>query len=281
LIWNAGHDWASFRWQLQHFGTGDVRRSSMGASFTHAVVYLTPPVALAGLLGITRVRGARRQVLLVPALGLILPVLLGPADSPRNLLSGVALLLLLAGEALEGWLARKRGLLWAAAGVLALATCVYGAGTVQETMAPSPLPSSSAAGAIRYESAGWRRMGPGLVRAARVWALDYQIVAQLRYYSGHPVQTAWGQYRLWGIPAFCGPGAPDGEVQIVALAYLDPGFVTQRLADSFGEVSGPIAFELAEDKRLYSWTARDCTVDQETFVERFDFMALLQAGGGA
>ena len=281
LIWNARHDWASFGWQFQHFGTGTVRPSSMWVSLLHAVVYLTPPVALAGVLGASGVRGVRRQVLLVPALGLVLPLLLGPADSPRNLLSGLALLLLLAGDALDGWLAHKRGLLWAAIGVLMLVTGVYGVGTVQETMAAGPLPSSSAAGAIRFESAGWRRLGPELVRAARVFALDYNIAAQLRYYSGHPVQTAWGQYRLWGIPAFCGPDAPDAGVQVVALGFLDPQFVTQRLADSFEQVSDPVAFELGEDKVLYSWVADGCTVDQEAFLGRFDFMALLKAGGGA
>lgn len=280
LIWNAGHDWASFRWQFQHFGTGTILRSTLWAKGLHAIVYLTPPLALVAVLGALQVRGLRRQVLLVPALALTAPILLGPADSPRNLLTGLTLLLLLAGDALDRWIAQRPRPAWGLLGALVLAASVYGLGTVAETQRPTGLPASSAARAARVEGAGWRAVGPELVDAAEVFALDYSIAAQASYYSGRAVHTAWGQYRIWGIPPICGPGAPD-EVQIVALGYLDPPWVTRRLAGSFGRVEGPVALEMGEGKVLYTWTARGCTLDQETFLDRFDLLTLLEAGGGA
>jgi 4-amino-4-deoxy-L-arabinose transferase-like glycosyltransferase len=281
LIWNAGHDWASFRWQIQHFGTGTLFRSSVWAKVLHAVVYLTPPLALLGMLGVTRVRTLERQMLLVPALALTVPILVGPADSPRNLLTGSALLFLLAGDALDRWIAARPYIAWGGVGVLMLVSSVFGLGTVVETWRPTPLPSSSVAPAARIEGAGWRAVGPELVTGAQVFALDYSIASQAAFYSGRPVHTAWGQYQVWGIPPICGPGAPEGEIRILALGYLDPQFVTQRLAETFGHVQGPVALEMGEGKVLYAWTAYDCRVDQQTFLDRFDFMALLETGGGA
>jgi hypothetical protein len=281
LVWNAGHDWVSFRWQFQHFGTGTVFRSSVWANVLHAIAYLTPPLALAGGLAVLQFRGLRRQMLLVPALALTLPILLGPTDSPRNLLTGLALLLVLAGEALDRWIARGRWWAWAAVGVLLLSAVLYGLGTVSETMSPAVLPSSSVARAVRVDGAGWRSVGPSLVGEDEVFALDYSIASQLRYYGGRPVYTAWGQYRLWGIPSICGPDARVGSVQIVALGYVDPQFVTRRLSETFHQVQGPRQMDLGEGKTLYAWTVEGCTVDQETLLERFDLLGLLEAGGGA
>jgi 4-amino-4-deoxy-L-arabinose transferase-like glycosyltransferase len=281
LAWNARHDWASFRWQIQHFGTGTLFRSPGWTKVLHAVVYLTPPLALLGMLGVTQVRTLKRQVLLVPALALTVPILVGPADSPRNLLTGSAVLLLLASDALDRWIAVWPKMAWGVLGVLLLLSSVYGVGTVVETWRSTPLPSSSAARAVRIEGAGWRAVGPELVSAAQVFALDYSIASQAAFYSGRLVHTAWGQYQVWGIPPICGPGAPEGGIQILALEYLDPQFVSRRLGETFGQVQGPIALAMGGGKVLYTWTAYDCRVDQETFLERFDFMTLLEAGGGA
>jgi hypothetical protein len=280
LIWNAGHDWASFRWQFQHFGTGTVFRSDVLTNVAHAIRYLTPPLVLVGALGVARVRGLERQMLLFPALALILPVLLGPTDSPRNLLTGVALLLVLTGDLLDPWIARRKRLAWPAIAVGLLITGVYGLGTVVETMQPSVLPSSPVGHAIRVDSAGWRAVGPRLASEAEVFALDYSIASQLTYYSGRPVHTAWGQYRLWGIPAICGPDAPKTDVQIVALGFLDPALVTQRLSETFEQVQGPVEIEMGEGRALRTWSVRGCTVAQDVFLERFDFLALVEAGGG-
>jgi len=280
LIWNARHDWTSFCWQFQHFATGTVFRSTVRANVLHAIGYLTPPLALVGVLGVSQARELRRQILLVPALALTLPILLGPTDSPRNLLTGLALLLLLAGDLLDRWIARSSRLARSALGLCLLWAGAYGAGTAIETMAPSVLPTSPIARAIRVDGAGWRGVDLEFVDEAEVFALDYSIASQLRYYSARTVYTAWGQYRLWGIPVLCGPGAPGAGVQIVALGYLDPQFVTRRLVEVFDRVEGPVRMEMGEGKLLYCWTARGCTVDQAAFLDRFDFLALLEAGGG-
>jgi 4-amino-4-deoxy-L-arabinose transferase-like glycosyltransferase len=277
LVWNAQRDWASFRWQFQHFGAGTIFRSTVQANLMHAIRYLTPTLALAGVLGLSQVRELRRQLLLAPALALTLPILLGPTDSPRNLLTGLALLLVLAGDAFDRWIARSSRLAWSALGLCLLGASVYGVGTVIETMAPSVLPSSTIGSAIRVDGAGWRTVGLEFEDEAEVFALDYSIASQLRYYTGRPVHTAWAQYQLWGIPALCGPYGTD--VQIVALGYVEPQFVTQRLIESFDQVEGPVELAMGEGKVLYTWTAHSCTIDQVTFLERFDFLTLVEAGG--
>jgi len=292
LFWNAGRDWASFRWQIQHFGTGTVFRSPLRANVQHAILYLTPPLALLGALGAAQFRGAQRQVLLVPALALTLPILLGPTDSPRNLLAGWALLLLLAGDALDRWLGRggkperqdrqvrgkRQALAWGVLGVLFLWASVYGVGTVAETMRPTALPSSSIAGPIRLDALGWQTIDAAQLQAeASLFALDYSIASQMRYYTGLDVQTAWGQYRVWGVPAVCGPDAPQGDVHILALHHVDLDLVSERLRESFRQVQDPSELALGEGKVLYVWTVRGCTVDQDTFLERFDFLGLIEA----
>jgi 4-amino-4-deoxy-L-arabinose transferase-like glycosyltransferase len=279
LAWNAGHDWASFRWQFQHFGAGTVFRSTPRSNVLHAVVYLTPPLALVGVLGVFQVQGLRRQILLVPALILSLPLLLGPTDSPRNLLTGWVLLFLLSGALFDRWIVRSGKLVWGIVGALLVWASAYGLGTVMETMAPTVLPSSSVAQPIRFDGAGWRTVGEALEPGVQVFALDYSIASQLRYYSGRPVQTAWGQYRLWGIPAICGPRAPQDRVQIVALGYLEPGSVSGRLRQTFDQVEGPVELGMGEGKVLYTWLVRGCRVDQGTFLDRLDLLKLLEDGG--
>jgi hypothetical protein len=279
LLWNATHDWASFRWQYQHFAAGPVIPSTLWRNATHALRYLTPPVALVAVLGALQVRGLRRQIVWVPALSLVLPLLLGPADSPRNLLSGVALLLLLAGDALDRWMDRARWVVWGTLGGLLAITGLYGLGTVVATERATVLPASSIASALRFDSSGWRDASVlGLRSQATVFALDYSIASQLRYYAGLPVYTTWGQYRLWGLPPICGPDAPERDVQIVGLDYLDPALVSARLHETFADVQGPTRFSLGE-KVLQLWTVRHCTVDQQTFLARFDFLELVRAGG--
>jgi hypothetical protein len=257
-----------------------VFRSTPQANLLHAGVYLTPPIVLVCAIGASRIRGAARQTLLIPALVLCLPILLGPTDSPRNLLTGVCLLLALAGDALDRWIDRAHSLGWAAAAVLLVGAGVYGLGTVVETMSRSALPASSAAEPIRVDGAGWRAVGDQFEDGTLIFALDYSIASQMRYYGGRPVHTAWGQYRMWGIPALCGADAGQERVQIAALGYLDPDHVSALLRQTFAQVQGPVRLEMGEDKVLYTWAVRGCGIEQERFLERFDFMSLLEAGAG-
>ncbi|MGC9335619.1 MAG: ArnT family glycosyltransferase, partial [Anaerolineae bacterium] len=104
LVWNAAHDWASFRWQLAHFTSPSPGIAFSGvlrqwlSNAQHAWTYLTPPVVLAGTLGLGRVRRSGERLLTLLSLALLLPVALSVANSPRNLIVGGLFLLLLTGE---------------------------------------------------------------------------------------------------------------------------------------------------------------------------------------
>ncbi len=284
LLWNATHEWASLGWQVRHFLTQGVGRSTLWGGLLHAFRYLTPPVALLAVLGAVCAVRRRQWVLVLPAALLVLPVLLGPADSPRNLVSGVALLLLPAADGIARWLtgARSPLLAWIVTVVVVSLTVVYGVGTVIGSVGPSILPSSSAAATVRRDALGWRDAPALDLNAdASLYAIDYSIASQLRYYTGRDVYTAWGQYRLWGVRAICDPENAQGAVQLIALPYVDRTLVTERLHESFREVQGPESSPLregAETKMLYTWLARGCLVDQETFLDRFDWMDLVAAG---
>jgi 4-amino-4-deoxy-L-arabinose transferase-like glycosyltransferase len=283
VLWNALHQWASFRWQVQHFVVGALYSSTPWGNLRHAVNYLTPPLALLAALGATRARGVRQRTLLIPAIVLIVPVILSPANSPRNLTTGVALLLPLAGYAIGCWLERAhRVTACLLLGVLAVWTCTFGIGTIIETRQPTLLPHTALATAIREDGLGWRSAGDlDLDPEVIMFALDYSIAAQLRYYTGIPAYTSWEQYRLWGIPEICGSGGDEvRDVQIVALSHVDPSVISERLLRAFNEAHGPkerMLREAEETKVLRTWTARDCRVDLATLVELLDFIDLMRA----
>jgi 4-amino-4-deoxy-L-arabinose transferase-like glycosyltransferase len=297
VAWNAAHNWASYRWQFAHLTVGVLNRSTLLGSLWHTVRYLTLPLALVALVGATQVRGARRQVLWVPALALAAPIALSPANSPRNLVTGTMLLLLLGSDAICRWATRPRSsltqrrsiraslLLCILAFLLSLWTGIYGLGTVLETLRPTAWPHSPAATTVRQEGLGWRDA------ANQSWdpevlhfAVDYNIASQLRYYTGLPVQTAWGQYRLWGYPELVGNGQED-DIVIVALSYIAPSdgapdLISTRLQTAFRQADGPTPLLLREGnetKQLNVWTAHGRRVDTETFLRMFDLLDLADA----
>lgn len=275
VIWNAAHDWASIRWQLSHATTNVTGTYSLLGNVAHALAYLTGPLVVAALLGIGRVRTPAERLLSLVALFLLLPVALSAANSPRNLASGLVPLLLLAGARLPASLPdRRRRALAVGMGCVALATAIYGVGTVVDLFHPSPWPSSSVVPAIRKDAAGWRELGPTLADVtAPIFALDYSVAAQIRYYAGRPATTAWGQYRIWGIPEL-------EDAVIVSQEYLPPDLVSSRLDGAFEEVEGPEILRITErgaTKELRIWQARGLRWDQEIFLQRFDFLTLLEA----
>jgi hypothetical protein len=254
-------------------------------------------VALLALIGAAQVRGAGRQMLWVAAMSLVAPIAISPAGSPRNLVAGTALLLALGSDAICRYATRRRApdtrpsrkskpsirgpaLPWVLALLLTLSASVYGLGTVLETLRPTAWPRSSAATALRQESLGWRdAANREWDRTAWHFAVDYSIASQLRYYTGLPVQTAWGQYRIWGIPELEGNGQED-KVVIVALPYVDTGLVSERLQVAFQQTEGPIPLPLREGsktKRLNAWSARGRLVDAGTFLQMFDLLGLAEA----
>lgn len=275
LLWNAAHGWASLRWQLSHAGFSLTGEYSLFGNAHHSLGYLTWPLVLLALLGLGSLRRPAGRLLGLVALCLLVPVLLSPADSPRNLTSGLAALLLLAGarwphpchRPRQQWLAG----LW---GLAISAAAVYGLGTVADLSGPCPLPASSAVPEIRRDAAGWHELGRELsARPAPFYALDYSLAAQIRYYAGQPAYTSWDQYRLWGIPE-------TRDWTVVGLDYLPPELVTERMAQAFAGVAGPDRFahqDLDVAKVVYVWRGEGLTLDQATFLRTFDFLTLLEA----
>jgi 4-amino-4-deoxy-L-arabinose transferase-like glycosyltransferase len=283
LAWNAAHQWSSFRWQLSHFLLGGIHSSTPWGNVWHAIWYLTPPLALFALVGVTQVVGPVRQILLLPAIASTVPVVLSPADSPRNLVAGLALLIILAGDVVVRVLGRlpkwSSGLAFGAPVLLA---GVYGFGSILQTWRPVLLPHSTIAPSIRQASAGWRAADQlGLDSTAYAFAVDYDIAAQLRYYTDLPVQTSWGQYRIWGVPKFCPsqPGRVD-DVTVIALGYVDPELISQRLALAFADVSEPRETVFADggmSKSVHTWRASGCFVDLSSFLDLLDLIELVRA----
>ncbi len=277
VAWNLGHDWASFRWQLAHVTRATVHRAGLLGNAHHAWAYLTGPLILLGAAGLWRVRTAAERLLTLLALFLLIPVVVSPINSPRNLSTGLVPLLLLAGTRLPRDTATtlQRAAAVAFASLL-LGVALFGVGTVVNLGGPSPLPHSSIVPAIRRDAAGWPALGALLEReSAPIFALDYSIAAQIRYYARRPAFTAWGQYRMWGIP-------PLQDATVVALDYLDPELVTQRLQDAFQRVEGPDRLTFTESgatKVVHVWQARGLRWDQQTFLRRFDFLTMLEETG--
>jgi 4-amino-4-deoxy-L-arabinose transferase-like glycosyltransferase len=275
VVWNAAHDWASFRWQLSHAGLDLTGGYSLLGSLYHSLVYLTWPLVVLALLGLGLVRRPAERLLTLVALLLLLPVALSRANSPRNLSTGLVLLFVLAGAR---WSAtpRRRWQTWLAAllAVMVGLGAIYGLGTVASLGGASAWPHSSIVPDIHRDAAGWRELGPALAGYPQpIFALDYSIASQIWYYAGGPAYTSWEQYRLWGIPPF-------QHASIVALDYLDEALVTERLEIAFASVAGPQSLRYEEqgaEKVVHIWQTEGLQVDQSTFLDQFDFLHLLEA----
>jgi 4-amino-4-deoxy-L-arabinose transferase-like glycosyltransferase len=275
VAWNATHDWLSFRWQLAHLAVSVSGDYSLSGNVRHSLAYLSPPLVALALAGVGCLRSPAERLLSFVALFLILPIALSPANSPRNLSSGLVVLLLLAGTRWPATLheTRRRALALLLAGVT-VATAIYGAGTVLNLSGPSAWPHSSVAPAIRRDAAGWRDLAPILTAyPSPIFALDYSIASQIQYYTGQPTYTAWGQYRIWGMPQF-------RDATVVSLDYLPEALVSARLRDAFQRVIGPQRFQFVErgaTKEVRIWRAEGLHLDQEDFLHTFDFLTLLEA----
>jgi 4-amino-4-deoxy-L-arabinose transferase-like glycosyltransferase len=274
LAWNGVHGWASLQWQLSHATTALGGSYSFISNIRHLLTYLTPPLAVLALAGVGRTRSPAERLLSLIALFLLLPIIVSPANSPRNLTSGLVPLFILAGTRLPAILSnRRRELALGLLAVVMLATTIYGLGTVMGLNGASLWPQSSVVSSILKDTAGWREVGQ-ILAASRgpVYALDYSIAGQIHYYTGRPAYTSHGQYRIWGIPHF-------EAVTIVSLEYLPEDLITNRLQKAFQHVEGPQRIRLTErgaTKELRVWQARGLRINLATFLREFDFLTLLE-----
>ncbi|MBN1262720.1 MAG: glycosyltransferase family 39 protein [Anaerolineae bacterium] len=296
LIWNAAHDWTTFRWQAQHFvslSPGDPGTQPAQAvgllrqwwrNARHAWFYLTWPVVLGALGGGAAAfagsglrHGLRRFLpqaeaarMLVLSAALILPVLLSPSNSPRNLASGMVFLFLLLGDRMGRFAGRAR-----VAGNLVLIGVaslglLYGYGTAAGVQGLAHPFVSNAVPRLQRDALGWQAFADALDRHpdVPVHTIDYTLAGQLHFYTGREVVTSWYQYRLWGIPDL-------DPALILAQDYLSPDCVTGHLGEMFRVVTSPEIYRDARfDARVYLWRVEALQVDPETLLDRLDFLTL-------
>ena len=301
VLWNAAHDWVSFRWQLSHFGMRSPGSQPLPLALQvltnarHAWTYLTPPVFLAGIVGLGRLRRARERLLSWVALAMLIPVALSAANSPRNLTTGWVLLLMLAGTRLRIWrlawpnrrsglgfsrglerqrsstVGRRRLLITGLTLGLFLALGAFGVGTVAALSGWLTPLQSGAVRDIMRDAVGWRALGDAFADwNGAILTVDYSIAAQITYYAGSPAVTPWGQYLLWDWPLL-------DPVLVVSREYLPMACVTQVLSEAFRVVDGPGVWRVEDfgiARELHLWRAKRLRVEQAVLLQDLDFLNL-------
>lgn len=283
LIWNARHDWASFAWQLSHLGmpspgsgTGPIGWR-IARNLAHATVYLTWPMMLGMVAGLFWMRGPAQRLLTLTALAMMTPVAISPANSPRNLTTGGALLLLLAADRWVWYRAgvRSRGGRAVLAAVAAAGTgmiALFGIGSLAAlNHGVMPNLRSSVVDAIRYDAAGWEDVAERLPASASIVAVDYSLAGQLAFYTHRPTTTAWPQYRLWDDVAL-------DDVVVAASAYAPARLVTAALTAAYTTCTGPEQVAMGtvgnSVKALAVWRVEGLRVAPEELLARLDFLTL-------
>lgn len=288
LGWNAAYDWVSFRWQLAHLLTTSPGAAAQSLTLiwarnaVHATRYLTWPVAASALLSAalvgtyrfrrrphacSRRHGGMCGLLELLSLSLLAPVLLSPSGSPRNLLGGLVFLFLRVDASGYTRSHPMRAMKLGLAAMVAL----YGMGTIGALRgAPIGLESSVVA-EIRRDTAGMREVNSILALPAdrTLFAVDYSLAGQLAYYTGRPVTTSWGQYRLWAQPDF-------SNLILISLPYIPRGEIEDRLRRAFTVVDGPYSWQDGHGRQITWWQAGGLRWSPEEVLEAFDFFALAE-----
>jgi hypothetical protein len=273
VIWNAAHDGAGLAWIWRHFTEGvPFHAQNLPARVAHIGFYFTPPMAVICLTGLLHWRNRTARWLILIALLLLMPVVLSPADSPRNLLFSSVFLIILS----AAWFSQPDGYLHWRIGVFTLvfiAILVYGVGTTAGLVDETNLPQSTITTVNRTEAAGLRTLGDRLQsEEGLIFAVDYGLAAQLSYYAKRPVYTHFGQFLVWGIPDFT-------RITVLATHHVPPERTSQRMARAFQYSEGPHELELFEHgvrRTVRLWRGRDLRVSKVDFLKMFDLFSLLE-----
>lgn len=277
LIWNASHGWVSFQWQLTHLVS-----ASPGGDFAglllipfhnvwHAMGYMTWPVVMAVIPAFAvRFRPISSQQLLLGTLAsfLLIPVIFSPANSPRNFIAGLTLLLLMAGENLQLPNNRINTMI---TGLLALLSLIYGIGTAYGLLKKPTVFSSTVVPELRYETAGMHELIQLLDNYPDpVFALDYQLAGYLTFTTGQQAYSGWGQYLIWGIPEV-------KNYTVVSLGYLSDTCVTDELEQLFQVVNEPQRFDISDGefaKEINIWQVSGPESSSLSWARKLDFLNL-------
>jgi hypothetical protein len=236
---------------------------------------------LSMIAGLLWMRGPAQRLLTLTALAMLAPVAISPANSPRNLTTGGALLLLLAADRWVTYRAELRSrkgrvapAAFAAAGLGMIA--LFGAGSLAALNYGAMLNlRSSVVDAIRYDAAGWENVAERLPASASIVAVDYSLAGQLAYYTRRPTTTAWPQYRLWDDVAL-------DDAVVVASAYAPARLVTAALTGAYTTCTGPeqVAMGTGGDsvKVLTIWRVEGLRVAPEALLASLDFLTLYGTG---
>lgn len=275
LGWNLAHDWASFRWQLTHLVTASPGGANVNflmqllGNARHATAYLTWPLLVFGALGLLRFRHPAERLLTLIAFAMLVPVSLSPANSPRNLMPGLALLLLLAGHHVPDL---GRFAMWSFAG-LVMFLFLYGLGTLVTLGSATGWPSSSAVREIRRDAVDGRTLEAALEKySAPFFAIDYDLAGRIRYETGRAAVSGWGQFSIWGYPDwFTGT--------VVSWDYLPMDCLSGRLRTIFAQVDAPAVVtvhSLEGSRVLRLWVVRQPRMPSDNIAQVLDFLTLLE-----
>jgi len=281
LGWNLAHDWASIRWQLTHLVTASPGSSASAlpmqwlGNARHAFGYITWPVMILSAIGLLRVRRPAARLLALAAAIMLAPVLLSPANSPRNLIAGLALLLLLAGHR-KFSVQSVEAIFKAGLAVLLLATFAYGVGTVAALNgAPgrphSALWNSSIVHEIRRDGIDGRALAAALSPyPAPFFTVDYDLAGRIHYETGRTALSGWGQFAIWGYP--------DWERgTVLSWDYVPAACITARLHAVFERVDGPETLHIdasAGPRTLLLWEVAGARLSPLERARALDFLTL-------
>jgi hypothetical protein len=156
--------------------------------------------------------------------------------------------------------------------LLCVSMAVYGIGTAAALLGPTRLPHDLSAAAVRLDASAWPQFSAEFQPASgsELFAVDYSVAGQVSHYSGRPVYSSHGQYRLWGVPDF-------QNLIVLSTVFIPPELITDRLRRDFEAVSGPEVWRYDEDglsKSVIIWraTGRRAPVDQ--LLEDLDYLNL-------
>jgi 4-amino-4-deoxy-L-arabinose transferase-like glycosyltransferase len=248
ILWNAGHDWVSFRLQLGRVGSGDFTLRYLGEFLAGQLGLASPFIAIIGVAGVVSLarsadsKGALIAALMAPAVAFFLwqslrgrvqgnwPSFLYPAFA-------VAAVSALLNPALQGW----RGLRWSARAALPVALLMTGLIYAQAVWGIVPV--------VREPISRMLAVGIGRVtddieilraqnNAGAVLTTSYELTGWLSFYlpSRSPVIQVNERFRWLNEPA------PTDEVFQGPLLYVTQirNDQSELLAKRFREVT-PLA----------------------------------------
>jgi len=231
LIWNAGHGWASFLFQLDHGLVGDSGEAIAPGAGRRLLEFAGGQLAVGGLLlplgalWVAREREAPlwlRSAFLAPVTIFAAASIFAPSQPNWALAAYVAPC---------AWLAARRT--WPARSAAALGAAVCLAGTVHLTFG---LMHAGRDGALE-RTHGWNELKALRSEDVKVvYATTFGLASEVAFQAGLPVAIA-GPSRLTQFDFWPEPRLEEGQDALFISEYVEPP--PEKLAGAFEKVEGP------------------------------------------